>query len=203
MGLGFLRMIIKLDQKIDIKKLKDYLEFVKKTYPPHLKQNGVWGGWSITSSDGSIHDGWQAGEKVNDPEATAQTKNDLLELFTKNSFTTPTPLFKDYILEVVQRIKEIDPKIQLSRIRIAVLAPHDETEAYWHIDGDLRDNEKKFRLHIPIITNEKCFFDYENERHHLDADGSIYIIDVSKKHRAVNLSNESRYHLIMNIHYSR
>ncbi len=196
-------MIIRLDQKIDIVKLKNYLQFVIDNFPPYLKQNGVWGGWSITSSNGTIEDGWQSGEKVNDPNTPHSLKNDLIELFTKNDFTTPTPIYKDYILDVVKLIKLADPNIQLSRIRIAVLAPHCESEAYWHTDGDSRDGEKKFRLHIPIITNDQCFFEYENERHHLKADGSIYIIDVSRKHRAVNLSDTNRYHLIMNIHYSR
>ena len=196
-------MIIKLDQKIDIEKLVNYLQAVKKSYQPFFKKNGVWGGWSITSSTGSVEDGWQSGEKVNDPCTPDHVKNDLLELFTQNDFTTPTPIFKDYILDILQIIKLADPKIHCSRIRIAVLAPHSESEAYWHTDGDIRDGERKFRLHIPIITNDKCFFDYENERHHLIADGSIYIIDVSRKHRAVNLSQENRYHLIMNIHYSR
>ncbi len=196
-------MIIKLEEKVDILKLKEYLSWVIQNYPPNMKGGGVWGGWSITSANGNIDDGWQSGEKVNDPSLPATEKKQLKEFFETKNFNSPTALFTGYIKDVLEIIAQADRNIRVSRIRIAVLKPHDESEAYWHRDGDNADSQRHFRLHIPIISNDQCFFDYENERHHLNADGSIYIIEISKSHRAVNLSREERYHLIMNISYSK
>ena len=52
------------------------------------------------------------------------------------------------------------------------------------------------RLHIPLITNESCFLIVDKEVMHLPADGSIYIIDTTKYHTAVNASLEERIHII-------
>jgi hypothetical protein len=185
-------MIIKLENKININELLSYFDFVQKSYPPYMKKNTPWGGWSITSSNGDIYDGWQPGEKIFNSEISKIERNKLKDVFDNNEFNKPTQIYTPYIEKILTEIQENISGIKLSRIRIAVLLPHKEIDAYWHKDSD---RSAKFRLHIPIITNENCFFEYENERRHLPADGSIYLIDVSKMHRVLNLSNEIRYHL--------
>lgn len=57
-----------------------------------------------------------------------------------------------------------------------------------------RDYSK--RLHIPLITNEKCFLIVDKEVIHLPADGKVHIIDTTLQHTAVNASTEPRTHLI-------
>ena len=52
------------------------------------------------------------------------------------------------------------------------------------------------RLHIPLITNENCWLIVDKEIMHLPADGSIYIIDTTKFHTAVNASREDRIHIV-------
>lgn len=52
------------------------------------------------------------------------------------------------------------------------------------------------RLHIPLITNEHCFLIVDKEVMHLPADGSIYIIDTTKFHTAVNASLQERIHIV-------
>ena len=52
------------------------------------------------------------------------------------------------------------------------------------------------RLHIPLITNENCFFVIEDEIVRLPADGNYYLIDTTKKHTFVNSSLESRIHIV-------
>ena len=52
------------------------------------------------------------------------------------------------------------------------------------------------RLHIPLITNENCFFVVDDEVIRLPADGSSYLIDTTKKHTFVNASLEQRIHII-------
>ncbi|MBC7428443.1 MAG: aspartyl/asparaginyl beta-hydroxylase domain-containing protein [Bacteriovorax sp.] len=192
-------MIIKLELKIDIQKLISYLEFVKKTYPPFMKKNGPWGGWSITSSNGEVHDGWQAGEKINDLLTTEQEKAKIKSFFSITKFDRPTPIYTNEIEELLKLINNSIPNMKISRVRIAILKPHLEETAYWHKDGEAQGDEKVFRLHIPIITNEQCIFEYSTGKHHLIADGSIYLIDISKQHRVINSSNENRFHLIADV----
>lgn len=186
-------MIIKLDFKINIDELIKYLEFVQKYSPPFMKKNGPWGGWSITSSNGEVYDGWQTGEKAYSDSTTEDERKAIVDFFNKNRFDKPTPIFNDFITRLIDQIHREVPDLKLSRIRIALLKPHPESVAYWHQDSD---GAQAFRLHIPIITNDLCFFDYQNERHHLQADGSLYLIDVGKLHRAVNNSRFDRYHII-------
>lgn len=51
------------------------------------------------------------------------------------------------------------------------------------------------RFHIPVITNENCFFVINNTVHHLPV-GKCYIIDSTLQHTAVNASFEDRIHII-------
>ena len=55
------------------------------------------------------------------------------------------------------------------------------------------------RFHIPIITNDNCFFVIEDRLARLPANGNYYIIDTNKKHTAVNASWDDRIHLIGNL----
>lgn len=186
-------MIIKFEQKININDIKNYLSSVKAVCPPFMKRNGPWGGWSITSSNGEVYDGWQAGEKAYSVHSSEDEKKAIVDFFASADFTNPTNIYNEYISELLKTLKIMAPNLRLSRLRIALLRPHAEADAYWHQDSDGSDT---FRLHIPIETNDKCFFDYKDERHHMVADGSVYLVNVGKIHRAVNLSDTDRYHLI-------
>ena len=55
------------------------------------------------------------------------------------------------------------------------------------------------RFHIPIITNDNCFFVVDDKIVRYPADGNYYIVDTTKKHTAVNASWEDRIHLIGNL----
>ena len=55
------------------------------------------------------------------------------------------------------------------------------------------------RFHIPLITNENCFFVIDDKIKRYPANGNWYIIDTTKKHTAVNASWEDRIHLIGNL----
>ena len=52
------------------------------------------------------------------------------------------------------------------------------------------------RMHIPLITNENCFFVLDDEVVRLPADGNHYIIDTTKMHTFVNASLEERIHIV-------
>mgnify|MGYP001484750314 FL=1 len=57
-----------------------------------------------------------------------------------------------------------------------------------------RDQTK--RLHVPIITNDKCFLVVDDEVVRTPEEGTSYVIDTTKIHTAVNASFEERIHLI-------
>lgn len=52
------------------------------------------------------------------------------------------------------------------------------------------------RIHIPLVTNENCFFVIEDEVIRLPADGNYYYVDTTKKHTFVNASAKDRIHII-------
>lgn len=52
------------------------------------------------------------------------------------------------------------------------------------------------RIHIPLITNDKCFFVIDDEVSYYPADGSHYLVDTTKKHTFVNASWEDRIHIV-------
>ena len=62
----------------------------------------------------------------------------------------------------------------------------------YHID-DMK------RFHIPIYTNDKCFFIINDLLYRLPADGSIFLVDTTLIHTAVNASFDERIHLVGNV----
>lgn len=82
---------------------------------------------------------------------------------------------------------ELEKEFQISNMRIMCLPPL--TTLDYHVDPNNRIN-------IPIITNDACFFIFENELFHLPADGSVYLTKTTVPHTAVNCSYLHRFHLI-------
>ena len=95
-----------------------------------------------------------------------------------------------YLLFDIPYINSIIKEHDLYRVRLMNLKS--KTCYSYH-----RDQGK--RLHIPIITNDNCFFVVDDEIKRYPADGKYYIVNTSKKHTAVNASWEDRIHLIGNI----
>ena len=52
------------------------------------------------------------------------------------------------------------------------------------------------RIHIPIETNDKCFFVLNDEVVRLPADGSVYEVDTTKIHTFINGSMSIRTHIV-------
>jgi len=52
------------------------------------------------------------------------------------------------------------------------------------------------RKHIPLITNEKCFFVFDDEVFYMPEVGRLYYADTTAMHTAVNASWEKRYHIV-------
>lgn len=77
--------------------------------------------------------------------------------------------------------------LQLYRTRVMRMKP--KTCYSYHQDPTQR-------IHIPLITNDKCFFVINDEVLRCPANGQYYLIDTRKKHTFVNASFEERIHII-------
>ena len=77
----------------------------------------------------------------------------------------------------------------LNMYRTRVLRMHSKTCYSYHQDPTMR-------IHIPIITNDKCFIVIDDEVIRYPADGNHYIVDTTKMHTAVNASWEERIHIV-------
>lgn len=78
---------------------------------------------------------------------------------------------------------------ELGMTRTRVMKMPGKTCYSYHVD-------ESPRMHIPLITNENCFFVIEDEVVRLPADGNHYLIDTTKKHTFVNASYEDRIHIV-------
>lgn len=88
---------------------------------------------------------------------------------------------------------------QITRVRLAWLSPNFSIKP--HVDYD---PSYITRLHLPIITNEKCqmhvFRNNVEYQAHYPADGRLYFLNAGLKHYASNNSDEGRLHLIIDMH---
>ena len=73
------------------------------------------------------------------------------------------------------------------RTRVMILKPR--TCYTYH-----KDTTK--RIHIPLVTNDKCFFIINSQVKHYPADGNYYVVDTTQMHTALNASKEDRIHII-------
>ena len=77
--------------------------------------------------------------------------------------------------------------LNMYRTRVMIMQP--KTCYTYHLDLTKR-------IHIPLITNDKCFFVIEDKVVRYPADGNYYVVDTTKMHTAVNASFEERIHIV-------
>ena len=89
-----------------------------------------------------------------------------------------------YFKEVYDQLTK---KYKLGRMRLLLKEPRSTLS--WH-----RDPEP--RLHIPIYTNPGAIMVVDNVAKHMPADGSVWITNKTKYHKAFNWGEENRDHLV-------
>jgi hypothetical protein len=97
---------------------------------------------------------------------------------------------RDFCVPIFDEMKYTNSVIQdlkMYRTRVMLLPP--KSCYTYHKDPSKR-------MHIPLITNENCFFVLDDEVVRLLADGNHYLIDTTKKHTFVNASMEERIHIV-------
>lgn len=187
----------KLNFIYDVEKLKQHLKDHVAGLPI-TSQSPSFGGWSVTSSNGDFRDGWGQGHLVFEANQFTN-KNELLAELKKHSvlpshaYSIPTEICHGYLHEVVKDIAErgFVPR----RVRIIRLPA--KASSAWHRDQP--DEVFGIRLHVPIETNSYCFFECDEGKAHLPADGSVYVLRVNRMHRVYNDGDTARYHLVMDV----
>ena len=92
-----------------------------------------------------------------------------------------TPIFDmPYINSIIKDLK-------MYRTRVMILKPKTCYTSH-------QDTTK--RIHIPLVTNDKCFFIINSQVKHYPADGNYYVVDTTQMHTALNASKEDRIHII-------
>lgn len=189
----------KLDQKIDIERLRAQIEQIVRDHPPTM-QSPTFGGWSVLTRTGQMEDGWEQGHHRFYEDEVGQIKLDIQKMLEERprpetTHTQPTPICQGYLAEVMQQITDLG--FGPYRARISLLKAGGGTS--WHTDST--SDIHRIRLHIPIITNPYCRFETKPEwgAAYFPADGHMYLVPVNRFHRAINYSDKDRIHLIMGV----
>jgi hypothetical protein len=95
--------------------------------------------------------------------------------------TEINPYFKGTYFE------EIITKYKLLRTRLLWLKPYSCYSMH-------RDDST--RIHVPIITNDRCFFVFRNSGLFNMPTGQVYHVNTLDEHSAMNCSTEWRLHLL-------
>jgi hypothetical protein len=91
------------------------------------------------------------------------------------------PYFKDTVFE------ELIEKYKITRTRLLWLKPYSCYSMH-------KDDTP--RIHIPLITNDKCYFVFKDKGCFNLPEGGVYWVDTREYHSAMNCSAEWRLHLL-------
>ena len=193
----------KLPIQFDIKKLRaDFEKHVLNVGDAIIQgeeYGSKFGGWSVLSANGDWKNGMTSGQLAfsgNKIDYKIALEKEINHEF---NYKQKTKLCVDYIEEVIDTLDNMG--LYPRRARFTVLKSGGESTIH---KDTLKTTDYATRIHIPIITNDKCVHIlYDNDmneidRIHMPADGSAYILKVNHYHQIINESDEDRFHLIMN-----
>ena len=177
----------------DVEKLRLELMPLLQQYPPVMVTD-QYGGWSALSSTGSYDDGFGTAYRAYDPTfmpgKSVEEKRVALGVKDVLKYREPTELCVGYLRDMLVSLR--DAGFSPLRARVALLKAGGSTSLH----RDAPEGAYAVRLHIPIVTNDKCFIEFEEGRIHLPADGGGYLIRVDRPHRAFNDGEADRFHFV-------
>ncbi len=110
------------------------------------------------------------------------------------------PAFTEYGNQLPYLQELIAETVDLDRLNFVRLVPIANTVIIPHRDllelSDLPDDARNaHRMHIPLVTNEECFFSEGNTVYRMRA-GEVWFFDASQIHSVVSFADPPRVHLI-------
>jgi hypothetical protein len=164
------------------------IEAIKEAYKIAVEEIGFSGDLvnciSITHSNGGAIDQrgifWTMNDKYEEVQVERFVNEDAYRIFEPLLFET---YFKN-VYDVLSK------HFKLGRLRILKL--NSRSSLSFHRDPEAR-------IHIPIVTGPGALMVVDREAFHIPADGSVYHVDTTKYHTALNGGNEPRIHLVATI----
>jgi hypothetical protein len=100
-----------------------------------------------------------------------------------------------YLRELITTVVDLDRLnfVRLAKVRNSVIIPHRDLLELGDLPDDIRNAH---RVHIPLVTNEDCFFNEGNTVFRMRK-GEIWFLDASEIHSVAVLSTEERVHLML------
>lgn len=100
-----------------------------------------------------------------------------------------------YLRELISTVVDLDRLnfVRLAKVQNSVIIPHRDLLELSDIPDDTRNAH---RVHIPLVTNENCFFNEGSTVFRMRR-GEIWFLDASQIHSVAVLSTEERVHLML------
>lgn len=170
---------------------------------------GYFGGWSVQSGTGDYRDGWAAGRQaLTGSTGTGKVAinwdkfNEIFPVQPKD-MRTPTQIYNGPVIGIIDQIEKRCQGYPVLPSRTRVTKLDAGSQLGFHRDSP----DENWRIHIPIITNDGCWFEWDT-----DGDGqpdvrlqmpigSAWFVRVDKLHRFVNHGDEDRMHLLVTMVY--
>lgn len=113
-----------------------------------------------------------------------------------------TPLLENDMPETLKIIEDLQKITSVHLVRILLIKSGGILKK--HRDGDVfaYDRNKIYRLHLPIITNPKVYFEISGNTYSMEK-GKLYFADVSKPHRVYNNGDDDRIHLVIDVNANK
>ena len=138
---------------------------------------GAWKSCMLWARGGDIGDGVVTNYDHNRPSTFTQYGNQL-----------------PYVRDLITSIADLERLnfVRLAKVSNSVIIPHRDLLEL----GELPDNTRNaHRMHIPLATNEDCFFTEDNTVFRMRK-GEVWFLDASQIHSVAVLSKEPRVHLM-------
>lgn len=99
-----------------------------------------------------------------------------------------------YLRELITTVADLDRLnfVRLAKVQNSVIIPHRDLLELSDLADDTRNAH---RMHIPLVTNENCFFN-DGDTVFRMRKGEVWFLDASEIHSVAVLSEEARVHLI-------
>lgn len=100
-----------------------------------------------------------------------------------------------YLRELITSVADLDRLnfVRLAKVRNSVIVPHRDLLELSELADETRNAH---RMHIPLVTNEQCFFSEGNTVFRM-GEGEVWFLDASQIHSVAVLSEMARIHLML------
>lgn len=173
---------------------KEVLEIVK-TFGTTVDQNADYSGLSLTAHsdyDNPLEE-WHVKRSPDNSINKLGDRRMYLNRTLPNTIETPydieTEAMSDVIRQIVAKFKSKITKVSLVQLQPGgAIVPHLDFPYYNCV-----------RLHASIVTNDQMWYDIENGRFQVPADGNFYFFNAGLHHGVINEGNTARINLNINV----